>query len=291
MTLKDLLKKLKRIEFRTKARSQEAIAGTYHSAFKGRGMLFSECKPYEEGDDIRYIDWNASARQQGIFVKQFIEERELSVCIILDLSAPMRFGSVGMTKAETAIEAMSILAFSALQNNDKVGLFIFNEVGMKYIPQIKGKNNIVRLIVEALKFRPEPGASHLPEIIAKAISLMKRRSLFFIISDFLKPDYQTTLKHLAYRHEVIPIVVSDPMEFCMPDLGLTLLEDASTHAIILADTSSKTYREFHHSEAQARLKEQKAIFEKSKLSFVRISTVEDILQPITQAFVRRSGHV
>lgn len=291
MTLKDFLKKLKRIEFRTKAKSQEAIAGSYHSAFKGRGMLFSECKPYEEGDDVRYIDWHASARQQGIFVKQFIEERELSVCIILDLSKPMRFGSAGMTKAETAIEAMSIIAFSALQNNDKVGLFMFNETGMKFIPQLKGKNNIIRLIIEALKFNPEPGANRLNDVLAKAITLMKRKSLFFIISDFIRPDYETTLKHLAHRHEVIPIVITDPMEFQMPDLGFALLEDASSGKLILADTSDPDYRSFHKTEAETRQQDRNTIFKKINLHFVQISTLEDILMPITRVFARRSGHV
>ena len=291
MTLKDFLKKLKRIEFRTKAHTQEAIAGSYHSAFKGRGMLFSECKPYEEGDDVRYIDWHASARQQGVFVKQFIEERELSVCVLLDLSKPMRFGSIGMTKAETAIEAMAIIAFSALQNNDKVGLFMFNETGMKYIPQLKGKNNIIRLLIEALKFNPEPSSHTLNEVIAKAMTLMKRKSLFFIISDFINPSYETSLKILAHKHEVIPIVITDPMEFYMPDLGFALLEDVSSGKLILADTQDPSFKAFYQSEAKTREQERSTIFKRSKLSFVQVSTTEDILMPITRIFTRRAGHV
>ena len=146
MTLKDYLKKLKKIEFHTRMKTQEGLSGTYHSAFKGRGMLFSECKAYEEGDDVRYIDWNASARHNGIYVKQFVEERELNVCVVLDLSTTMQFGSVGMNKAEKAIEAMSIVAFSALQNNDKVSLFIFNDKGMKICQAAVEIRNMLRNI-------------------------------------------------------------------------------------------------------------------------------------------------
>ena len=291
MTLNDFLKKLRKIEFRMRTRSHEALAGTYHSAFKGSGMLFSECKAYEEGDDVRYIDWNASARQNGVYVKQFIEERELSVCIILDLSAPMRFGSTDMTKAEKAIEAMSILSYSALQNNDKVGLFIFNEVGMKYIPQVRGKSNTVRLILEAMKFSPEPGVNHISGVMAKLLTMMKRRALVFVISDFLAGDYEETLRHLAHHHEVIPVVVSDPMEKTLPDLGLALIKDIRTEEMILADTSSRQFRERYRREAELREQDQKSIFERSKLTFVRASTTEDILQPIMRAFERRAGHV
>lgn len=291
MTLTDFLKKLKKIEFQTRTHSHEAIAGTYHSAFKGRGMLFSECKPYEDGDDVRYIDWHATARQQGVFVKQFVEERELSVSIILDLSESMRFGSVGMSKAEKAIEAMSVVAFSALQNNDKVGLFLFNEVGMKLIPQLKGKTNIVRLILEALKFHPEPGENTLTGIMAKAIKILKRRSLVIVVSDFIRPDYEQALRHLSHRHEVIPIVVHDPMEVTLPDLGLTVLEDLSTHDAYYADTGQSVMREDYRREFEKRQKQQKYVFERCKLTFVHISTNEEIVTPIARAFDRRSCHV
>lgn len=291
MTLNDFFKKLRKIEFRMRNRSQETLAGTYHSAFKGRGMQFSECKEYEEGDDVRYIDWNASARQNGIFVKQFIEERELNVSIILDLSEPMRFGSIGMTKAEKAIEAMSIVAFSALQNNDKVGLFLFNEVGMKYIPQVHGKSNIVRLILEAMKFEPEPGEHCLEGVMAKLMMLMKRRSLVFVISDFLNPDYEQTLRHLAHRHDVIPIVVMDPMERFMPDMGLTFIQDLNTHEVKVADTASRAFRAYYSAQTELREKDQKDIFDRANVPFVRIMTNEDCLKPLIRAFERRAGHV
>ena len=190
MTLKDFLKKLKKIEFHTRMKSQETIAGAYHSAFKGRGMSFSECKPYEDGDDVRYIDWHASARHQGLFVRQFVEERELSVYVVLDLSSSMHFGSISKTKAEAAIEAMSVIAFSALQNNDKVGMCLFNAANTKFIPQTKGKTNVVRFLIEALKFNALTGVGNnsLNESLVKTISVLKRRSLVFVISDFNELD-------------------------------------------------------------------------------------------------------
>ncbi|MBQ4359643.1 MAG: DUF58 domain-containing protein [Proteobacteria bacterium] len=291
MTLKDFLKKLKKIEFGTRMKTQEAISGTYHSAFKGRGMTFSECKAYEEGDDVRYIDWNASARQQGVFVKQFIEERELSVCIILDLSRSMRFGSVGMTKAEKAIEAMAVIAFSALNNNDKVGLMLLNETGFKYIPQLKGKANVVRLLVEALKFSPEPSEHALSSLLAKSMTLMKRRSLIFVISDFFDAGLEDVLKHVSHHHALIPVVVSDPLEREMPNMGLAVLEDVRTGEMVLADTSKARFVEEYRARFDARMDALRDMFKHAGLTFVRLSTQDDALRPIARAFDRRAAHV
>lgn len=254
-------------------------------------MTFSECKSYEEGDDVRYIDWHASARQQGVFVKQFIEERELSVCIILDLSRRMRFGSVGMTKAEKAIEAMAVIAFSALNNNDKVGLLLLNEVGFKYIPQLKGKSNVVRMLVEALKFAPEPSEYELSAILAKAMTLMKRRSLMFVISDFYSEDIGQVLRHATHHHEVIPVVVSDPMERDMPNMGLAVLEDLQTGAMVLTDTSRASFAEAYRARFDERMATLRSLFQHAGVTFVRLSTLEDALLPIAQAFDRRSSHV
>lgn len=291
MEVKDFIKKLRQIEFYSQIHSQQAVAGSYHSAFKGQGMTFSECKAYEEGDDVRYIDWHSSARQSGLFVKQFIEERELNVSVILDLSPPMKFGSVRQKKFETAIEAMSILAFSALRNNDRVSVFLFDERGMKYIPPLKGKGNTVRFISEALSFRPSSEANTLRTVFQKAISLLKRRSLVFIISDFLHADYDLPLSHLSHRHDVLPVVVSDPMESDMPDMGLSFLRDISTGYTILTDTSQRSFRTSYRAQFKARLQAQDTIFSRVHLTPVRISTTEDIVRPILRAFHRRSNHV
>ena len=294
MTLEDFLKKLRKLKIRTKSRSQEALTGSYHSAFKGQGMLFSECRAYVEGDDVRYIDWNATARQYGIFVKQFVEERELSVFVVLDQSASMRFGSVAMTKADKAIEAMSIIAFSALQNNDKVGLFLFDERGCRIIPQRKGKSNLVRLVVDAMQFsqqQPPARPVPFPEILYKTLTFLRRRSLIFVISDFIEDNYETSLCQLSHYHEVIPVVVSDPMESRLPDLGICVLEDSVTRNIIFADTSLDLFTDDYEHEFEKRELFQRSCFTHANISYVRISTDEDIVGPIAQVFARRSNHV
>ena len=291
MTLDGFLKKLRKIEFHTKTRSHELLSGTYHSAFKGQGMHFSECKAYEEGDDVRYIDWNATARQSGVFVKQFIEERELSVYVLLDLSRSMQFGSIAMTKAEKAIEAMAFIAFSALHNNDRVGLILFNETGYRIIPQCKGKKKIVHLLTESLQFDPVPDPVSFPEILYKTLMFLKRRSLVFVISDFITDDYEMSLRHLAHHHEVIPVVVSDPLESRMSDLGLTVLEDAVTHELIVADTSQETFAQDYHREFERRQRLQHAHFSHANLTYLRISTDEEIYGLLARTFERRAGHV
>ena len=291
MTLNDFLKKLKKIEFHTRIKSQETIAGAYHSAFKGRGMSFSECKPYEDGDDVRYIDWHASARQNGLFVRQFVEERELSVYIILDLSSSMQFGSIAGTKAETAIEAMSVIAFSALQNNDKVGLCLFNGGDIRFIPQTKGRKNVIRFLIESLRFGNTEGNTSLNEVLVKTISVLKRRSLVFVVSDFIQTGYSTTLSHLAHRHEVIPVVVSDPMESTLPDIGLTLLRDSRNGDLMLIDTRDATFRKAYAKQFEDLVNQQKETFNRAGLPFVRISTTEDVIRPLARAFDKRSAHV
>lgn len=290
MDVQDFIRKLRRIEFHTRMHSKEALAGTYHSAFKGRGMTFSECKPYEEGDDVRYIDWHATARQNGVFVKQFIEERELSVSIVLDLSAPMNFGSVGQLKIETAIEAMAILAFSALQNNDMVSLFLFSENGLKYIPPIKGKSNVVRIILEALKFSPLTPDNSLALVLSKTATFLKRTNLVFIVSDFLHEGFDSALQLLAHRHEVIPVVVSDPMESTLPDLGFAIIRDLYAQTYVLGDTSNERLREAYAEEFKERSTRLKKTFDRLSLRTVHVSTTEDILPPILRAFHKRTSH-
>ncbi|MCL2326172.1 MAG: DUF58 domain-containing protein [Proteobacteria bacterium] len=290
-TLRDFVKKLKKIEFHMRTRTHEAIAGSYHSAFKGRGMSFSECKAYEEGDDVRYINWHASARQQGVFVKRFVEERELSVWIVLDLSQSMQFGSVGVTKAEAAIEAMAVMAFSALYNNDRVGLLIFDGRGSKIVPQLKGKRQIFRFIVEALQYAPRGEACQLSQALMQVGQLAKRRSLVFVIGDFVRPCYETELKRLAFRHEVIPVVVSDPLEYDLPDLGMCIFEDPESHRVLLCDTSRGAVRSQIAQRFEARRAQQGVIFKRARIAPVCLSTTSDVLRPLSLAFDVRSRHV
>lgn len=291
MQLIDFVKKLRKIEFHTRKQTREAIAGSYHSAFKGRGMSFSECKPYEDGDDVRYIDWNASARQQGLFVKQFVEERELNVCIVLDLSPSMAFASTGISKQEAAIEAMSIVAFTALQNNDMVSMFIYGEGGMKYLPPQKGKRRIYSLLHESLQFQPNEDITSLEFVLSKLAQIQKRRSLVFVISDFLQSKFELELKRLTHRHELIPVVISDPMEARLPDIGLVLLRDPTTKEFFLCD-SSQQFEKLAWEDAFLRRKnEQALLFRQAKTRPIYVSTRDDILAPLAEAFAKRSRHV
>ncbi len=293
MTLQDYINKLKAIEFHTRIKTAEAVAGTYHSAFKGQGMLFSESRSYVEGDDVRYIDWHASARQNALFVKQFVEERELSVCILLDLGPSMRFGSVSRTKAETAIEAMSVLAYSALHNNDRVCLIIFDGGGYKIIPFTKGRNRAIQFILEAIHFEGsaiQNGPCSLDDAFLHAGQLLKRRSIIFAISDFQDKDYEIPLKQLSHRHKLLPIVISDPMESNLPDLGLCLFEDPVTHRPVWCDASQLETRSMFRKRALEREKCQNAVFMHANMKAIRLSTTDDIIKPLTRAFDTRASH-
>ena len=290
-TIQEYIKKLKAIEFHTNMKTRNDIAGTYHSAFKGKGMSFSECRAFADGDDVRYIDWNASARQNSLFVKQFVEERELSVCIILDLSPSMAFGSINLTKAEAAIEAMSIVAFSALRNNDQVCLMMFDGFGYKIIPFTKGHHKTLHFILEAMHFRGSGEACYLSDSLNKAAKILKRRSLVFVISDFHDSAYEIPIKLLSHRHEVLPVVVSDPLESRMLDLGLCIFEDPETHETSWCDTSlakTRTRIRLNHLE---HIRCQNVTFQHAGIRAIRIDTVSDILMPLTRAFDKRSSHV
>lgn len=291
LSLQDYLKKLKTIEFHTRMKTREGMVGTYHSAFKGRGMSFSESRAYVEGDDVRYVDWNASARMRSLCVKQFVEERELSVCILLDLSPSMFFGSISLTKAEAAIEAMSMLSFSALHNNDRVCLIMFDGSGYKIIPFTKGYHRSVQFILEAMQFHGEGSPCDLKDGMTRAMQMLKRRSLVFIISDFYGQDYELQLKQLAHRHEVLPVVISDPMESQIPDLGLVIFEDPVTHEAMFCDTSLPEMRFRFKIHALEREKYQNELFKRACAAPIRLSTTSNIEIPLTRAFDQRACHV
>lgn len=291
LTIQDYIKKLKAIEFHTNMKTRNEIAGTYHSAFKGQGMSFSECRAFADGDDVRYIDWNASARQNSLFVKQFIEERELSVCIILDLSPSMSFGSISISKAEAAIEAMSIVSFSALKNNDQVSLMMFDSFGYKVIPFTKGHHKTLHFILEAMHFRGTGEPCLLADSLNKAAKILKRKSLVFVISDFQASEYEIPIKLLSHKHEVIPVVVSDPLETSMVDLGLCFFEDTETHEANWCDTSlpeTRVRMKLHYLD---QIRCQNVIFKHTGLRAIRIDTTSAILLPLTRAFDTRANHV
>lgn len=292
MLASELLKKLRKIEIFTKKTVNEQMAGQYHSAFKGRGMDFDQVRPYEDGDDVRHIDWNVTARQNALYVKHFVEERQLSVYILLDLSRSMDFGSIADSKRETAAQVMALLAFSAMQNNDRVGLFLYHDESLKYIPQKKGRNHILRLIREALAYSPPQHALPLSDAINQVGKILKRKSLVFVISDFLQRPTQAltqSLRILSHRHDIVPIIVRDPLEDSLPNLGYLLLQDPHNNALCNFDSSAPAMRQAYSLHAQQQRAELKQLFARAKLQPVTVYTHKASDQALIQYFKHRGA--
>ncbi len=243
MTTAELIKKVKKIEIKTRGLSQMLFSGEYHSAFKGRGMSFSEVRNYTFGDDVRNIDWNVTARTGEPFVKVFEEERELTVMLLVDISSSMSFGTKGDTKHDIATELAAVLAFSAIQNNDKVGLILFSDHIEKYIPPKKGKKHILRMIREMLFHEKIGKKTNLEEAFHFFTRVVKKRSICFVLSDFMTEDYDRSLRFAARRHDVIGVRLSDPFESTVPDVGLVRFRDPESQKIQIVDTSSHFIRE------------------------------------------------
>ena len=228
-TLKrELLKKIRKIEIVTMRKVNEQLAGQYHSVFKGRGMSFEDVRLYQPGDEIRFIDWNVTARShQEVYVKRFVEERELTVMLLVDLSASLRFGTVKQTKAEVAAELAALLAFSAIKNNDRVGLILFTDTVEKFVAPKKGRKHVLRLITEILTFQPKGKGTDLAEALGYLSRVTRRRSVTFVLSDFQADpaSFEHPLRIVGRRHDLVPIVIRDRMEETLPKMGLVLMED------------------------------------------------------------------
>ena len=233
----ELFKKAKKIEIATRRLVEETLAGQYHSVFKGRGLVFSDVRPYYEGDDVRSIDWNVSARMNAAHVKQFVEERDRTVNLVIDMSASGLFGSVGNTKRELAAELAAMVAFSAIRNNDRVGLFLVTDRVERYVPPKKGKRHVMRVVSEILSFQPEHRTTDLAAGLDFLAKIARRRSVVFLVSDFLSENWERALKVTAQRHDLVPVVVTDPVELVMPEIGLVAFEDLETGEVIEFDTS------------------------------------------------------
>ena len=249
MIPKEILKKVKRIEISTRGLVNEVFSGEYHSVFKGRGMEFAEVREYQIGDDIRNIDWNVFARSGSPYVKVFDEERELTVMLMVDVSASGSFGTTSQLKGEVAAELCAVLAFSAIKNNDKVGLMIFSDKIEKFIPPRKGKQHVLRVIREILYFKPEDAKTDLNIALEYLNRVVKRRSIAFIISDFLTENYEKALQVANKKHDIIAIDIIDPREVELPNVGFLELEDAETGETVLIDTGSTEIRETFFSES------------------------------------------
>ncbi len=247
----ELFKKAKRIEITARRLVDEQLGGQYHSVFKGRGLIFSDVRAYYPGDDIRAIDWNITARMNAPHVKQFVEERDRTVNLIIDMSASGYFGSRGAAKRELAAELAAIVAFSAIKNNDRVGLYIVTDKVERFVPAKKGRKHVMRVIGEILQFQPVSRGTN----IAKALDLLgriaKRRSVVFLVSDFLTEGWERAMQITRQRHELVPVVVSDPLEHALPAVGLMLLEDLETGEVVELDTSGSGGRDFARRAATA----------------------------------------
>ncbi|MEO8230793.1 MAG: DUF58 domain-containing protein [Ignavibacteriota bacterium] len=287
MLTKELLKQVRQIEIRTKGLVNQVFSGEYHSVFKGRGMEFSEVREYQFGDDIRNIDWNVTARFGHPYIKVFEEERELTVMLMIDLSGSLMFGSVSKTKQRIAAELSAILAFSALKNNDKVGLILFTDKIEKFVPPRKGKKHVLRIIREVLSFEPEGKATNLKGALEYMNNAIKKKSIAFLISDFMDEGYEKILRIVGRKHDLIGIVLDDRREKEIPNIGLVKLVDSETGAERWIDTSSKRVRSQMISDRKASEKIRNSIFVKSRLDKIEVTTGSNYIQPLVQFFKRR----
>jgi uncharacterized protein (DUF58 family) len=288
MIPKEILKKVKRIEITTRGLVNEVFSGEYHSVFKGRGMEFAEVREYQMGDDIRSIDWNVSARMANPYVKVFDEERELTVVLMVDVSSSGNFGTNEQMKGEVAAELSAVLAFSAIKNNDKVGLIIFSDKIEKFIPPRKGKQHVLRVIREILYYKPEEAQTDMNVALEYLSRVIKRRSIVFLISDFLTENYQKALQVANNKHDIIAINILDPREVDLPNVGFIELEDAETGEIIVVDTSSPAIRNRFFSESEENRLIREKFFKSIGVDNINIYTNKSYVEPITRFFRMRA---
>lgn len=290
METKELLKKVREIEIRTRGLTKQVFSGEYSSAFKGRGMTFSEVRNYQFQDDVRNIDWNVTARFNEPYVKVYEEERELSVFLILDVSGSNHFGTTDKTKHELMLETAAVLAFSAVANNDKVGVIFASDKVEKYIPPKKGRTHAMRILRELINIEPESKGTHLNEGIRFFRNIVKKRSICFVISDFYdENDFMFGLKIANSRHDVIAIKISDPAEEKLPNLGLIKMYDAEKEESIWINSSSKKVRENFSQRNQKYEKELKDSFRKAGVDFAVLSTEGKYLEALNTLFLMRRG--
>lgn len=289
MDTSEILKRVRRIEIKTRGLSQNIFAGQYHSAFKGRGMEFAEVREYQFGDNVRDIDWNVTARFHRPYVKVFEEERELTVMLLIDVSGSLDFGTSQQTKRDMATEIAATIAFSAIQNNDKIGVIFFSDRIEKYIPPKKGRRHILYIIREMLDFHPSSRKTDIAMAAAYLTRVMKRRCTSFVISDFYdNKDFTTEMEIANRKHDVVAIQVYDPRAKVLPDIGLMKVSDAETGHEMYIDTSSKKLRRAHTAYWLGREQRLKQTFAKSKVDWTSVATNEDFAKALMLLFKKRS---
>lgn len=286
----ELIKKIRRIEIRTRRLVNSNFGGEYQAVFKGRGMEFDEVRPYRAGDEVRTIDWNVTARTGELFVKRYVEERELTVMLLVDASASGEFGTINRFKREIAAELAAVLAFSAITNNDKVGLLIFTDQIELFITPRKGRRHVLRLIRDLLAFEPAGRQTNLKLGLETINHMLKRRSIIFLLSDFLSPpeSYRSIMQVSNRRHDIIAVTLSDPREMKWPDVGLLALEDAETGQVQWVDTSSRQWRQAFTERVNELHLARERVFRKAKVDRINITTDSDYVIPLTNFFEQRS---
>ncbi|OUS01450.1 hypothetical protein A9Q86_06615 [Flavobacteriales bacterium 33_180_T64] len=287
MDTKELLKKVRKIEIKTRRLSDHIFGGEYHSTFKGRGMTFSEVRQYQFGDDVRNIDWNVTARYSEPYIKIFEEERELTMMLMVDISGSELFGTDQQFKNEIVTEIAATLAFSATQNNDKIGLILFSDGIELYIPPKKGRSHVLRIIRELIEFKPKSKLTNIAEALKFLSNVMKKKAIVFVLSDFIAEDYKQNLKIAAGRHDITGIRVYDKHEETIPNLGMVQMEDEETGELVLVNTASKTVRLNYSKYYNEKVNYFKDVFTKSGSGTIDCRVDESYVKKLLGYFKRR----
>lgn len=288
MIPKEILKKVKRLEITTRGLVNDVFSGEYHSVFKGRGMEFSEVREYQIGDDIRTIDWNVTARSGKPYVKIFEEERELTVMLMVDASSSGEFGTFERMKGEIGVEICALLAFSAIKNNDKVGLIIFTDKIEKFIPPRKGKSHVLRLLRELLYFKPEDKKTDIGMSLEYLNRVVQRRSVVFMISDFISKDYASQLRIVNKKHDIVAINIIDPRELDLPAIGFIEFEDLESGERMVLDTADPEVRSMFKNQSSASLAKREKLFKSMNVDSIMIRTDQSYVEPLIKFFRMRA---
>lgn len=284
---KDLIKTIRHIQIITTQLARDVFAGAYRSAFKGKGMEFEEDREYQAGDEVRNIDWNVTARMNHPFVKNFREERDLTVLLVVDVSASSRFGSRDQFKSELIAELSAVLAFSAIKNNDRVGLLLFSEIVETFIPPRKGIRHILRIIRELLAFKPKQQGSNLKEALSFLGKLHSQAGICFVVSDFICPDFNREAALVAHRYDLIAICVTDPHEIAFPAIGLANIKDLETGKLSIIDTNSNAVRDHFQKVSEERIAKVKHLMQKIGAGFIDIRTDQSYIKALKKFFKLR----
>ncbi len=291
MIPKELLKALRKIEITTNRLATEQLSGNYTSGFKGQGLAFREVREYQPGDDVRTIDWNVSARMNNTYVKVFVEEREMTVMLVVDLSQSQTFGTRRGSKAALAAEVAALCAFSAIKHNDRVGLILSTDQVEKIVAPMKGQKHVMRVVREILGAQPERPGTDLKVALETLYRVARRRSVAFVLSDFFASGYDRALSLAAARHDVIPVLLADPRDEELPDVGLAAFEDLESGESVLVDTSSALVRAHYKKQMRSQREAQVRLFRKLGLDHVVVRTDQPYIGPLRDLFARRARRV